>query len=124
MPDPIILGCSDLLTAGGVRPVADVVGGVPVEVVGAGLRGPLAPDALEVLRACAVRLEPLRTRVLGRQVRARERIGLRVYLEQDVPGPDDPLGVLVDQVVHPLLGLEQGRGFRLHRRPQGRGYFV
>ena len=95
-----------------------------MEVVGAGLRGPLAPHALEVLRARAVRLEPLRTRVLGRQVRARERIGLHVYLEQDVPSSDDPLGVLVDQVVHPLLGLEQGRGFRLHRRPQGRGHFV
>ena len=51
-------------------------------------------------------------------------IGLRVYLEQDVPSSDDPLGVLVDQVVHPLLGLEQGRGFRLHCRPQGRGNFV
>ena len=95
-----------------------------MEVVGAGLRGPLAPHALEVLRTRAVRLEPLRTRVLGRQVRARERIGLHVYLEQDVPSSDDPLGVLVDQVVHPLLGLEQGRGFRLHRRPQGGGYFV
>ena len=62
-----LLKCSDLLTAGSVWPVADVVCGVPVKVVGAGLRGPLAPHALEVLRARAVRLEPLRTRVL-RQV--------------------------------------------------------